>query len=132
MWRRILGDVLRELMQTKGEVVDAMRTADADATGIIRRIIDELKNAWGSNRETVMEMDQVRTPNLDLGNATKNIGQLIHRAGSGLESLETRSKIMAEGAGRAMEELFASAAAQHDAIKRNSDLVEQVRRFLRG
>lgn len=60
------------------------------------------------------------------------MGQLIHRAGSGLESLEKRSKMIVEWAGRAVEEFFAGATAQHNAIKRNSDLVEQVRRLPRG
>lgn len=71
MWRRILGDILGELVQTKGEVVDAMKAADADATGIIRRLIEELEYARKNNRETVMEMDQVRIPNLDLENVAK-------------------------------------------------------------
>lgn len=57
--------------------------------------------------------------------------QLIYRAGSGLESLETRSKAIVEEAGRVVEGFFVGATAQHDAIQRNSDLVEQVRKLLR-
>lgn len=59
-WRRILSDVLGELMQTKGEVVDAMKAADADAMEIIRRFIEELENARKNNREAILEIDQVK------------------------------------------------------------------------
>lgn len=58
-WRRILSDVLGELMQTKGEVVDAMKAADADAMEILRRFIEELENARKNNREAILEIDQV-------------------------------------------------------------------------
>lgn len=59
-WRRILSDVLGELMQTKGEVVDAMKAADAGAMEIIRRFIEELENARKNNREAILEIDQVK------------------------------------------------------------------------
>lgn len=66
-WRRILSDVLGELMQTKREVVNAMKGVGADATEVIRRFIEELGDVKKNNREAVMEMDQVRISDLNSG-----------------------------------------------------------------
>lgn len=126
-WKRVLGDVLGELMETKGEVADAMKAADTDATDVIKRFVEELENARKNNRETVLEMDQVRNPDPNSGKVTEDMSQLIHRAGNGLEDLEMQSKALAEEAGRAVDGFFAGTAAQYDVIKRNSDLIEQVR-----
>lgn len=116
-------------MQTKREVVDAVRAADADAITVVRRFIEELENVRKNNREAVVEIDQVKITNRRLEKMTKNMNQLIHRAADGLEDLDRRSNMMVEAAGGAMREYFAGATAQHSAIKRNSDLIEQVCRL---
>lgn len=117
-------------MQTKGEVVDAVRAADADAMAVVRRFIEELENARKKNQEAVVEIDQVKITSRKLEDITKDMNQLIHRAADGLEGLDRHSNMMIEAAGGAMREYFARATAQNNAIKRNSDLIEQVCRLL--
>lgn len=124
-----MGDVLEELMQAKGEVVDAVRAADADAMAVVRRFIEELENARKNNREAVVEIDQVKITSRRLENMTKDMNQLIHRAADGLEDLDRRFNMVIEAAGGAVREYSVGATAQHNAVKRNSDLIKQVCRL---
>ncbi|RPB16880.1 hypothetical protein P167DRAFT_570052 [Morchella conica CCBAS932] len=61
IWKTTLNDVLDDLAETRGKVMDALRDAEANATGIIKSLTQELEIRKKEQIQTVSELDQVQT-----------------------------------------------------------------------
>lgn len=53
--------MLEDLAETREEVMDALRDAEANATGIIKSLTQELEIRKKEQMQTVSELDQVQT-----------------------------------------------------------------------
>jgi hypothetical protein len=61
IWKTTLNGVLEDLAETKGKVMDALRDAGANATGIIKNLTQELEVRREEQIRTVSELNQVQT-----------------------------------------------------------------------